>query len=370
MSAKRYRYTGVERDSETGLALHGVRFYANWLCTWLRADPLGLQDGVNRYRYAANSPGVRLDVEGTTAPYFLLYWMQGDTPTEAQRALAQEREARAEAEKEARWGALNARLQAERAAEDRLQSDIDRGVKDVLWATRGGTVRRPPEEGPPPVANTSPALEAHRPLMMPGGLAAVGVAPMAEEYALAPGLGVARQLGRRALEIGGQSLADLHRLNSRLGRRGSIGLPRNPWNRFQYLNAGKFKDTAEAAQAWQASRGGGSAARRLSKEVEQATLGRLDSLLPDRTLRKSPNADDEWIDDLGQLYDQMGNPNMIPHWDKQSARFMDQIDIHLGKTDFTVIDLTEFPQHIIDDVNARLGTLSQQDLDRIIKVGF
>lgn len=136
--------------------------------------------------------------------------------------------------------------------------------------------------------------------------------------------------------------------------------------------AGPGRSHAQATPASaQAPKTGGPAAQRFSKAaVEAATLVRLPKLLPDRTFHKRPNQDGEWIDDLGQRYDQMGSPNMIPHWDKQRAQFMAQIDAHLRKTQITVIDLTAFPQHIIDDVNAQLGTLRKQDLDRIIRVGF
>ena len=56
VSAKRYRYTGMERDEETGLALHGVRLYAPWLGRWCSADPIGLGDGVNQYAYVRGNP--------------------------------------------------------------------------------------------------------------------------------------------------------------------------------------------------------------------------------------------------------------------------------------------------------------------------
>jgi RHS repeat-associated protein len=36
---KRYRYTGKERDEETGLAYHGARYYAPWLGRWISCDP-------------------------------------------------------------------------------------------------------------------------------------------------------------------------------------------------------------------------------------------------------------------------------------------------------------------------------------------
>lgn len=38
--AKRYRYTGKERDEESGLYYHGARYYAPWLCRWTAVDPL------------------------------------------------------------------------------------------------------------------------------------------------------------------------------------------------------------------------------------------------------------------------------------------------------------------------------------------
>ncbi|HMH20176.1 MAG TPA: SpvB/TcaC N-terminal domain-containing protein, partial [Puia sp.] len=40
-AAKRYRYTGMERDEETGMAYHGARYYLPWLGRWLSADPIG-----------------------------------------------------------------------------------------------------------------------------------------------------------------------------------------------------------------------------------------------------------------------------------------------------------------------------------------
>jgi RHS repeat-associated protein len=53
---KRYRFTAKERDDETGLAYHGARYYAPWLCRWVSADPAGLVDGTNVYAYARDNP--------------------------------------------------------------------------------------------------------------------------------------------------------------------------------------------------------------------------------------------------------------------------------------------------------------------------
>ncbi|MFV8749406.1 SpvB/TcaC N-terminal domain-containing protein [Nannocystaceae bacterium ST9] len=56
VSAKRYRYTGMERDEETGLSYHTARYYASWLGRWTASDPTGLSGGENRFEYGAGSP--------------------------------------------------------------------------------------------------------------------------------------------------------------------------------------------------------------------------------------------------------------------------------------------------------------------------
>ena len=64
VSEKRYRYTGMERDEESGLNYHTARYYAPWLGVWIAADPLALKDGLNRYCYVRNNPISRFDREG------------------------------------------------------------------------------------------------------------------------------------------------------------------------------------------------------------------------------------------------------------------------------------------------------------------
>ncbi len=65
VSTKRYRYTGMERDEETGLGYHTARYYAPWLARWTAADPIGLGDGVNRYAYAHGNPSTLSDPSGS-----------------------------------------------------------------------------------------------------------------------------------------------------------------------------------------------------------------------------------------------------------------------------------------------------------------
>ena len=66
VSPKRYRYTGKERDEETGLYYHEARYYGCWLARWTAADPIGLQGGINRFAYANNNPLIFCDPSGTT----------------------------------------------------------------------------------------------------------------------------------------------------------------------------------------------------------------------------------------------------------------------------------------------------------------
>ena len=64
LSLKRYRFTGKERDEETGLDYFGVRYYASWLGRWTSGDPGGFVDGLNLYRYTRNNPVNGVDREG------------------------------------------------------------------------------------------------------------------------------------------------------------------------------------------------------------------------------------------------------------------------------------------------------------------
>ncbi|GAB2682001.1 SpvB/TcaC N-terminal domain-containing protein [Nocardia goodfellowii] len=62
---KRYRYTGKERDEESGLYYHGARYYAPWLGRWTACDPAGLVDGPNLYAYVGANPVRKVDATGT-----------------------------------------------------------------------------------------------------------------------------------------------------------------------------------------------------------------------------------------------------------------------------------------------------------------
>ncbi|MFN8471148.1 MAG: SpvB/TcaC N-terminal domain-containing protein [Anaerolineae bacterium] len=64
VALKRYRYTGKERDEETGFSYHGARYYAPWLGRWTSPDPAGLNGGINLYRYVSDEPIALHDPDG------------------------------------------------------------------------------------------------------------------------------------------------------------------------------------------------------------------------------------------------------------------------------------------------------------------
>ncbi len=65
VSLKRYRYSGMERDEETGFNYHGARYYAPWLGRWTACDPIGIGDGINIYCFVRGNPVVLKDPSGT-----------------------------------------------------------------------------------------------------------------------------------------------------------------------------------------------------------------------------------------------------------------------------------------------------------------
>jgi RHS repeat-associated protein len=65
VSAKRYRYTGMERDEETSLCYHRQRYLACWIGTWISTDPIGVSGGMLLYGYANSSPIKFMDPLGT-----------------------------------------------------------------------------------------------------------------------------------------------------------------------------------------------------------------------------------------------------------------------------------------------------------------
>jgi RHS repeat-associated protein len=86
---KRYRFTGKERDEESGLGYHGARYYAPWLGRWASPDPAGLVDGANVYAYARDNPLSYADASGTQCDPETQTCIDPAQPTPREQALQQ-----------------------------------------------------------------------------------------------------------------------------------------------------------------------------------------------------------------------------------------------------------------------------------------
>lgn len=61
---KRFRYTGKEKDVESGLNYHGARYLSFSLARWINCDPSGSAAGVNLFEFVAGNPIVNIDDTG------------------------------------------------------------------------------------------------------------------------------------------------------------------------------------------------------------------------------------------------------------------------------------------------------------------
>lgn len=69
--AKRYRYTGKERDEESGLYYHGARYYIPWLARWTAVDPSESKNAPkSSYGYCSNNPITKFDPDGKDEIHF------------------------------------------------------------------------------------------------------------------------------------------------------------------------------------------------------------------------------------------------------------------------------------------------------------
>ncbi|MCK5241622.1 VCBS repeat-containing protein [bacterium] len=88
-SKKRYRFTGQERDEESGLNYHAARYYAPWLCRWISCDPKGAIDSIDLYQYSRNNPLTFMDTSGLESDEAKLNLVTGPYSEEAGHHLRQ-----------------------------------------------------------------------------------------------------------------------------------------------------------------------------------------------------------------------------------------------------------------------------------------
>ncbi|MBI4519150.1 MAG: VCBS repeat-containing protein [Deltaproteobacteria bacterium] len=73
---KRYRYTGKERDEESGLYYYGSRYTAAWIGRWISTDPSNLEDGIDLFQFVRSNPVVLFDPNGEDSWRSKLSWGQ------------------------------------------------------------------------------------------------------------------------------------------------------------------------------------------------------------------------------------------------------------------------------------------------------
>jgi RHS repeat-associated protein len=70
---KRYRYTGKERDEESGFYYYGARYCAPWLGRWVSCDPAGVTHSPNLFAAMDCNPIVLIDPTGCQSELFLTH---------------------------------------------------------------------------------------------------------------------------------------------------------------------------------------------------------------------------------------------------------------------------------------------------------
>jgi RHS repeat-associated protein len=121
---KRYRFTGKERDEESGLYYFGARYYAAWLGRWISTDPVGIDDDLNLYTYARCNPVVLVDRDGNFSKKTYDDWLNKQITA-----------GEAEVKKEA--GELETNKQEKKHAAERLleidaeKTDLEQQKKEV-----------------------------------------------------------------------------------------------------------------------------------------------------------------------------------------------------------------------------------------------
>ena len=125
---KRYRYTGLERDEESGLAYHAARYYSPWLGRWISSDPKRFDfPDWSSYSYAFSNPLRFIDPTGQE-PEKILRRHITEHAEDVTRNAAEVENLRTDLEK------LNDKVQkarAEKIAESTIERNFARQYRDL-----------------------------------------------------------------------------------------------------------------------------------------------------------------------------------------------------------------------------------------------
>ena len=130
---KRYRYSGKERDEESGFYYYGARYYAPWLGRWTSADPAGLADGPNLYASFKGNPITFVDSSGLASKP-----PKKPTPEEKLEQLKKEVAA---SPGPSQQGDIERKVQDEEEELARLRDELAKTQKDARDAAGGGGSR-------------------------------------------------------------------------------------------------------------------------------------------------------------------------------------------------------------------------------------
>ena len=395
VNPKRYRYTGKERDEESGLYYHGARYYAPWLGRWTQADPAGTVDGTNLYAYASASPIRLVDPNG----------MQNKPNSDADRRIMMMKDPQLIAQLRSlsptqrgdflsrATGAFRNRAEAARAAA-RLKVEYTLPAQTISVEPPVETIGA--EIFPPlrtrwtfnvetgeriaPDAPFCPTSACHQPALLTGG-----DARWVPELYIAGGVRQILGTGEASAPRSAEEAAAGPKSPSELEKTWESAKFFALW-KLPILGRGVGQSAAlESAAELEALEG--ELATSVSRErflwvMHQRTLGldpahggeysatearvggELQQYLRRRLIR-SPHEGEDWVEHLARTksYDLVGP---VPTEEFNAASFTEQITSHLGKVEHPVVDLRGLTASQISKVDTFISGLSTSERSRLI----
>ena len=126
-STKRYRFSGKERDIESGFGYYGARYYASWIGRWVSGDPV-FHAGRSAFEYCSGSPVTNVNASGSADEPVHLYSFE---PIE----ITATRPPTAQASSPAKGGRQAKEGSAEASAEAKALAPVFDSIRSnpVLW---------------------------------------------------------------------------------------------------------------------------------------------------------------------------------------------------------------------------------------------